>query len=118
MTIDRNQQANTSTHRSRRQWIAIAERRLKQGEYSDFLLMEIVADGYLTDEAQSMLDESLQTLNKRARGILGWSAALLIAGLVVSLSAFGSSDGVIWWGAILCGSIGVIYGLRTFVRFK
>ena len=102
--------------RSRRQWAAACESRLKHGERYHALLQQIAEDGYSPSEAEAILDEAVRTLNRRAGAILGCSTILLVAGLVVTVASLGSSEGYIWFGAIICGGIGVIYGLCAFVR--
>lgn len=104
------------TKRSKRQWLATSEARLKKGESYEALIKEIVDSGYAEHDAQRIIDEAIRRVNKRAGRVLGCSALLLIAGLAVTLLSLNTGVGAIWWGAIVCGLVGVFYGLLAPVK--
>lgn len=115
MTID-NRQSNSLSHRSHRQWAAVAERSLKNGDYNDTLLQEIIADGFSSTDAQHILNGAIRKLNKRASCILICSIALVAIGVSVTLNTLDLGTGYILWGAILCGGFGILYGISSYVK--
>ena len=111
-----DQVATDTIHRSRRQWVVFCKGRLSDGVSPTTLIDQMVADDYPADDARQILDEAARAQNRRARGVLGCSTILLIAGLAVTLPTLEAGVGIIWWGAILTGGIGVVYGLCCFVK--
>jgi hypothetical protein len=125
MTIDSASVQPASAKRSRRQWAAACETRLRKGARFDDLVHEIVQDGSQQPEAQAIVDTGLRAVNRRAGRVVGCSALLLLGGIVVTIATYSTavssgSGGTyyVWWGAMLFGAVGIIYGLTTFARRK
>lgn len=103
---------------SQRQLRAYIERELNAGADSQSVIREITAKGYDPANAQNVVKEVLNSLRNKYWKIFGISGGFGLLGLIVTLSTIESETGYIWYGAILCGLIGVIYGLSKLMKLK
>ena len=103
--------------RSPRQWAVYLEHSVQQGRPAEQLLAEMTARGIPLLEAQTLLSGAMQSRSNRTGKILGCSALLFFGGLLFTLATFhtASQSGGSWIafvGAIVCGAIGLVYGVQ------
>jgi hypothetical protein len=107
---------------TRRQWIAVCEGRLKKGERADAILLDGIREGYPQVDAEMMVGEAVRDINKGSWKIVGCSSILFLLGFLITVASYSAANTpeggsyIIWWGAILFGFIGIIYGLTTFKK--
>jgi WD40 repeat protein len=113
--------------RSPKLWGAVGEARIKEGARVDDLKSEIMRDGYSREEAESIARGAARRVNNRSWTMVGCSSLLLSCGILATISSIlnpshtvsgGEEEFVyiLWCGAILCGMIGLVYGVLSFQR--
>ncbi len=116
MSFD-NQKGNAPPF-SQRQLRAYVEKKLNEGVSSQSVILDIAAKGYDHESAQNVVKEVLSSLRKKYFKILGISGGFGLLGVIATVSTVESGNGYIWYGAIICGLIGVIYGLSKLLKLK
>lgn len=106
--------------RSKRQWSAYIEHKIRQGTPSQSLINEIVSEGWSQKDAEELVNQVAQSQRSKGMKILGCSTILFLAGLIITISTISSAseEGIIWYGAILCGLIGIIYGITRIIKAR
>jgi hypothetical protein len=120
-----SQSIHTGPARSRRQWQAYVETQIGQGRPPAVLMAELTAAGVAPAEAETLLADAIGKRKTRIGVILGVSVLLFLCGLAVTFgtlaSATSSSVGgtvYIWFGAVLCGLIGIGYGITQIIKSR
>lgn len=116
MSLD--QQKGNAPLFSQRQLQAYIEKKLNEGVDSQSVILDIAAKGYDHENAQNVVKEVLNSQRKKYFKILGITGGFCLLGAIATLSALESGYGYIWYGAIICGLIGVIYSLSKLVKLK
>ena len=118
-----SQPIRTAPARSRRQWQAYLEAQVGQGRPPAELMAELITAGVAPAEAETLLADAIGRRQTRIGVVLGVSVLLFLCGLVVTFgtlaSATSSSVGgtvYIWFGAVLCGLIGIGYGIAQIIK--
>jgi len=104
--------------RTKRQWQAHAELAMSKGERADAVLSGMIHAGCPEADAREIVQRALEVQRKAANRLLGCSGAFMSAGIIITAatysaatSAAGGGTYYIWYGAIICGAIGVIVAL-------
>jgi len=120
-----SQPLHTAPARSRRQWQAYLETQVGQGRPPAELMAELIAAGVAPADGEALLAEVIGKRKTRIVVILAASVLLFLCGSAVSLgnlaSATSSSVGgtvVVWIGAVLCGLIGIGYGIAQIIKSR
>jgi cobyric acid synthase len=103
---------------SERQLRAYIEKQLNEGHDSQSVILDITAKNYDPAKAHNIVKEVLNSERKKYWKILGITGGFGLLGAIITLSTFESENGFIWYGAILCGLIGVIYSVNKLVKLK
>jgi len=103
---------------TQRQLLAYIEKKLNEGIDSQSVILDITAKGFDPAKAQNVVKEVLNSQRKKYWKIFGISGGFGLFGLIVTLATLESESGYIWYGAILCGLIGVIYSLTKLVKLR
>ncbi len=104
--------------RSPRQWEAYAHTAIKRGVASSEVANEMVAAGMPTHEALAIAQKLLTQERKHAGLVLGVCGLWFLVATGVTISAFGTGGGYIWYGGVICGLVGTIYGITKLTRLK
>lgn len=103
---------------SQRQLLAYIAKELNEGIDSRSLIHDIIAKGYDPADAQQKVGEVLSSQKRKFLGIFGFSAGFFLLGTIITVGSLDSGSGFVWYGAIICGFIGVVYGLNNFWKLK
>lgn len=105
--------------RSKRQWSAYIEHKIRQGTPSQSLINEIISEGLSQKDAEELVNQVARSQRSKGMKILGCSTILFLAGLIITISTISSAEeGVIWYGAIICGLVGIIYGITRIIKAR
>lgn len=104
---------------SPRQWQAYVELQIKQGRPARELMNEVIAGGLSEAEAGTYVREAIGSRRAWSTRVIGCSVLLLLGGLGVTVTTFagnyiylnGQPHYAVWFGAVICGLIGIVYGL-------
>jgi hypothetical protein len=112
--------------RSRLQWQAYVRARFEAGQPVVQMLDEMAASGVSRPDADGLVAEVIGAMRKRALTILAVGCIVVLIGLgvtVVTMQAArdaadnsGSGMYVVWWGPVVFGAIGAVYGLRAYLK--
>lgn len=111
---------------SSRQWQAYIELQVKQGRPAQELVNEVIARGLAEAEAGAYVREAVRSQRARSTRVVGCSALLLLGGLGATVTTFagnylyvhGEPHYAVWFGAIICGLVGIVYGVRQLSRIR
>jgi hypothetical protein len=110
--------------RSPRQWQAYLEGQIQYGRPPSDLLAELGTAGLDAPEARALVEQAIHARHAQATKAVTWSAIMFAVGVLLtvgsasspSVNASGQHYIVLWFGAIICGFVGIIYGLRLLSR--
>jgi hypothetical protein len=107
--------------RSRLQWRAYLRTRLDAGQPLAPLLYEMAISGVGQADAYALVAEVAAAMRKRALGFVAGGAIAVVVGLLVTFATLqmahsGSGTYIVWWGPVVFGAIGAVYGLRVLSR--
>jgi uncharacterized membrane protein YjjP (DUF1212 family) len=97
---------------------AYIEQKLNEGVGSQSIILDITAKGYDHESAQNVVKEVLDSQKKKYFKILVITGGFGLLAAIVTVSSLESGNGYIWYGAIICGLIGVIYSLSKIFKLK
>jgi len=90
---------------------------VQQGRSAQDLIAEVVSTGLSQAEARALVSEAVRSQKSRALKILVASVLLFFAGLSVTVTPF-SEGRYICFGALICGLIGIIYGVIQLTKVR
>jgi len=98
--------------RSRRQWEAVARKRVSKGELGTSVETEFVKLGLDAQSVKAIVDEAVRSARSRTTGLLVGSASFAALGLFVTIASYSSATSNpgggtywIWYGPIVAGGI-------------
>jgi uncharacterized membrane protein len=105
--------------RSQQQWEAYLTAQVKAGIGGQTLVDELVAGGYSSAEARTMVSRAVQARQGKLGVTLGCSVLLLLGGLSTFLAPVHTQDTRWFWvGAIICGPIGIVYSIVRLAKTR
>ena len=112
--------------RSRLQWQAYVRARFEAGQSVVQMLAEMAASGVSRPDAEGLVVEVIGAMRRRAVTIIAVGCIAVLVGLAVTVitmqaatdaaASSGSGMYVVWWGPVVFGAIGAIYGLRVYLK--
>jgi hypothetical protein len=112
--------------RSRLQCQAYVRARFEAGQPVVQMLAEMAASGVSRPDADGLVAEVIGVMRRRALAIIAVGCIAVLVGLAVTVitmqaakeAAEGSGSGmyVVWWGPVVFGAIGALYGLRAYLK--
>jgi len=90
------------------------------------MLAEMAASGVSRPDAEGLVVEVIGAMRRRAVTIIAVGCIAVLVGLAVTVitmqaatdaaASSGSGMYVVWWGPVVFGAIGAIYGLRVYLK--
>ena len=109
---------------NRNQVSAHCEAYLKQGVGKEKLCEKMVAEGCPPTEAKQIIDAAAGKLGRSAGIVLAVGLALIILGIAVTVATYrtayemGGGVYIVWFGAVISGTVCVVFGLRSLLRLR
>jgi len=101
-----------------RQLRAHIAKELNEGVDSKSIIQEIYAKEYEFANAEQLVNEVLKSQKRKYFKIVGISAGVGLLGLIVSIASLDAEVRVYWYGIVICGLIGVVYGLNKLTKLR
>ena len=105
------------------QWRAHIRKSVRRSRRADEILQEMTAAGWSEDEARQMVRQTASKERWKAVGAMGGCAALGIAATIVTVASYSAASSAggeywIWWGGMVCGVVGFIWGLVRLAKIR
>ena len=120
-----NDGAKITSGRTWRQWQAHFDVQVRQGHRAQDLIAGMTSAGYSQAEAEAMAAGAVRVVRSTLARVLGCSGFLMLGGILVTCATYSTAraSGVetpyfVWFGAVLCGLIGIIYSVSRLLRLR
>ena len=121
-----NDGGKITSGRSWRQWQAHFDIQVRQGRPAQDLLADMTLSGYSQAEAEAIAGDAVRAYRSTLARVLGCSTFLMLGGVLVTCATYstarasgaGGAPYFVWFGAVLCGLIGVAYSIGRLARLR
>jgi hypothetical protein len=103
------------------QWKAYVSAQLGKGQARHQILQTMLAANWPQQQAYALIRETVFRIRAKSLAIMAGSGLFGLLALVVTLSSYAEASRsggtyVIWWGGILVGTVGFVYGSSELIK--
>lgn len=104
-----------------RQWQAYVSQMIAAGKRREAILRTMLEANWPQQQARTMIQNEVSRIRGKSLVAMVVSASVGLLALAISVGTYQAASRaggtyVIWWGGVLCGAVGFVYGLVKLAR--